>query len=315
MRVFVAGASGALGRQLVPRLVAAGHEVVGMTRSVAKKRLVRDLGAHPAVADALDGESVARVVAEAEPEVVIHQLTALPGNLEPRHFDRDFAPTNRLRTEGADNLLAAARAVGARRFLAQSYTGWPYARTGGAVKTEEDPLDPTPQAQFKTTLKAIRQLEDTVTAAEEIDGLILRYGAFYGPNTSIGLHPEGEVIRTVRKRGFPIVGGGGGVWSFVQIEDAAAATAAAVGAGAPGLYNVVDDDPAPVSEWLPALATSVGAKSPRRVPRWLGRLLAGEAAVVMMTESRGASNAKAKRELGWEPRYPSWRQGFTHGLG
>jgi nucleoside-diphosphate-sugar epimerase len=315
MKVFLAGAGGALGRQLVPRLVADGHEVVGMTRSESKQELVRGLGARPVVADALDAEQVKHAVAAAEPEVVLHELTAIPADLQPRRFERDFAPTNRLRTEGTDNLLAAARAAGVRRFVAQSYTGWPYARTGGSVKSEEDPLDPEPQAQFRTALTAIRRLEDTVTGAEDIEGLILRYGAFYGPGTSIGLEPEGEVVRTVRKRGFPVVGGGAGVWSFVQVEDAATATAAAVTVGAPGLYNVVDDDPAPVAEWLPALAQAVGAKRPWRVPRWLGSLLAGGGAVTLMTEVRGAANAKAKRELGWQLRYPSWRQGFAQGLG
>jgi nucleoside-diphosphate-sugar epimerase len=315
MKVFLAGASGALGRQLVPRLVADGHEVVGMTRSESKQEMVRGLGARPVVADALDAEQVSRAVAEAEPEVVLHELTAIPGNLQPKHFDRDFALTNRLRTEGTDNLLVAARAAGVRRFVAQSFTGWPFARTGGPVKTEEDPLDPEPQTQFRSILDAIRRLEDTVTGAEGVEGLILRYGAFYGPGTSIGLEPDGLVVETVRKRGFPVVGGGDGIWSFTQIEDAAAATAAAVGRGAPGLYNVVDDDPAPVAEWLPALAEAVGAKPPRRVPRWVGRLVAGGAAVMLMTEARGASNAKAKRELGWQPHYPSWRQGFREGLG
>lgn len=315
MRVFVAGASGALGKQLVPRLVADGHEVVGMIRSESKQGLVRDLGARPVVADALNPDDVARVVGEAEPEVILHQLTSLPGNLEPRHFDRDFAPTNRLRTEGTDHLLAAARAVGSRRFIAQSYTGWPYARTGGRVKTEEDPLDPDPPAQLRCTLGAIRHLEAAVTGADWVEGLVLRYGAFYGPDTSIGVKPDGEQVEAVRKRRFPVVGSGAGVWSLVQIEDAAAATAAAVDTGQAGIYNIVDDEPAPVSEWLPALAAAVGARGPRRVPRWLGRLLAGEAAVVLMTEARGASNAKAKRELGWQLRYRSWRVGFDEGLG
>jgi nucleoside-diphosphate-sugar epimerase len=315
MKVFVAGAGGALGKQLVPRLIAAGHEVVGMTRSEAKRDLVQSLGAHPVVADALDAEQVARIVAAAAPEVVLHELTSLPGNLEPRHFDRDFAMTNRLRTEGIDNLLAAARAAGAKRFIAQSYTSWPYARTGGPVKSEEDPLDPEPPQQFRNSLAAIRHLEAAVTSAEGLDGLVLRYGGFYGPGTSVALVPEGEQVEAIRKRRFPVVGAGAGVWSFVQIEDAVTATAAAVDKGAPGIYNVVDDDPAPVSEWLPALAAAVGAKPPRHVPRWLGRIVAGEAAVVMMTESRGASNAKAKRELGWQPRYASWRDGFRTGLG
>lgn len=314
MKVFVAGAGGALGRQLVPRLVAAGHEVTGMIRSPAKQELVRALGARPVVADALAADEVARVVAEAEPEAILHELTALPGNIEPRHFERDFALTNRLRTEGTDHLLAAARAAGTRRFVAQSFTSWPFARTGGPVKGEEDPLDPDPPKQFRTTLDAIRRLEATVTGAEGVEGLVLRYGAFYGPGTSISVEPDGELIEIVRRRRFPVVGSGSGVWSLVQIEDAATATAAAVDSGGPGVYNVVDDDPAPVSEWLPALAEAVGAKPPRRVPRWLGRLLAGEATVVMMTEIRGASNAKAKRELGWELRHPSWRTGFLEGL-
>jgi nucleoside-diphosphate-sugar epimerase len=316
MRVFLAGAGGAMGRRLVPRLIADGHEVVGMVRSEDKRELVRGLGATPVVVDALDAGEVARAVGEAKPEVILHQLTSLPGNLEPRHFDRDFAATNRLRTEGTDHLLAAARAAGTRRFVAQSYTGWPYARDGGPVKSEDDPLDPDPPAQFRRTLDAIRYLEGAVTGAEGLEGLVLRYGAFYGPDTSIGqTSVGGEQIEAVRKRRFPIVGSGAGVWSFVHIEDAAAATAAAVTTGSPGPYNVVDDDPAPVSEWLPALAAAVGAKPPRRVPRWLGRLLAGEATVVLMTDSRGASNAKAKRELGWQLRYPSWRAGFAEGLG
>lgn len=314
MRVFLAGASGALGRQLAPQLVAAGHQVTGTTRSEAKLELVRGLGAEPVLADALDAEALKRAVVEATPEVVLHELTAIPADLQPRRFERDFAATNRLRTEGTDNLLAAAREAGARRFVAQSYAGWPYARTGGPVKSEEDPLDPEPQAQFRSILAAIRRLEDTVTGAKDVEGLILRYGAFYGPGASIGLEPEGDVVRTLRKRGFPVVGGGSGVWSFTHVEDAAAATVAAAERGAPGLYNVVDDDPAPVAEWLPALAEAVGAKPPRRAPRWLGRLVAGGAAAMLMTEARGAANAKAKRELGWQPRYPSWRQGFREGL-
>jgi 2-alkyl-3-oxoalkanoate reductase len=315
MKVFLAGAGGALGRQLVPGLVAAGHEVFGMTRSESKQELVRGLGARPVVADALDPEQMARVISEAQPECVLHELTAIPRDIQPKRIDRDFALTNRLRSEGTDNLLAAAREVGVRRFVAQSFTSWPFARNGGPVKTEEDPLDPDPPAPFRRTLGAIHHLEDAVTGADWIEGLVLRYGGFYGPHTSVGVEPEGSVVETIRKRGFPVVGSGAGVWSWLQIGDAAAATVAAVGRGAPGIYNVVDDDPAPVSEWLPALAEAIGAKPPRRVPRWLGRLIAGEAAVVMMTDQRGASNAKAKRELGWQPRYPSWRAGFREGLG
>jgi nucleoside-diphosphate-sugar epimerase len=315
MKIFVAGATGALGKQLVPQLVAGGHEVVGTTRSASRQDLVRSLGARPAVVDALDPDAVARAVAETEPEAIVHQLTALSGSLDLRNFERTFALTNRLRTEGTDHLLAAGRAVGVRRFVAQSYAGWPFARTGGPVKSEDDPLDPSPPDALRSTHDAIRHLEDAVTAASWTEGIVLRYGGFYGPGTSLSLKPEGEQVEMIRRRKFPVVGGGGGVWSFVHIEDAAAATAAAVEHGERGIYNVVDDDPAPVSEWLPAMASALGAKRPMRLPRWLGRLAAGEAATVMMTEVRGASNEKAKRELGWAPRYPSWRQGFAGGAG
>jgi nucleoside-diphosphate-sugar epimerase len=311
MKILVAGASGALGRQLVPRLVANGHEVVGMTRSASKQQAVRDLGATPVTADALDPDDVARVVADAQPEVIVHQLTALSGSLDMRHFDRDFATTNRLRTEGLDHLLAAGRAVGVRRFVAQSYAGWPFAREGGPVKTEEDPLDPTPAHAMRATLDAIRHLERAVTSADWTEGMVLRYGGFYGPGTSVA--PDGEQVELLRKRRFPVVGDGGGVWSFIHVEDAADATVAAVERGTRGIYNIVDDEPAAVAEWLPALAHAVGARPPLRVPRWLGRLLAGEAAIVMMTDVRGASNTKAKRELGWRPSHASWREGFARG--
>jgi 2-alkyl-3-oxoalkanoate reductase len=314
MKVFVAGASGAIGKQLVPMLVARGHQVTGMTRTPAKADLIRSLGARPVVADALDPEAVAQAVAEAEPEVVVHQLTAIDASSMGRSIDKAFTLTNRLRTEGLDHLLAAAQAVGARRFVAQSFAGWPFERTGGPIKTEEDPLDTSPPKPVRQTSAAIRYLEGAVTGAEGFEGLALRYGGFYGPGTSIGLDPPGEQAEMVRKRRLPIVGNGAGIWSLIHIEDAAAATVAAVERGDPGVYNIVDDDPVPVSELLPELAAAVGAKPPRHVPRWLGRLVAGEAAVVMMTEIRGASNAKAKRELGWELRYPSWRQGFREGL-
>jgi nucleoside-diphosphate-sugar epimerase len=313
MKVFVAGATGALGRQLVPRLVTNGHEVVGMTSKPERQELVRSLGARPVVADALDPDAVAQVVARSEPEVIVHQLTALSGSLDMRHVERDFALTNRLRTEGTDHLLAAGRAVGARRFVAQSFAGWPFARTGGPVKTEEDPLDPAPAADLRTTLDAIRHLEEAVTGATWTEGVVLRYGGFYGPGTSFS--SEGEHVELIRKRRLPIVGAGTGVWSFVHVEDAATATVEAVEHGRRGVYNVVDDEPAPVREWLPAAAADAGARRPLRLPRWLGRLAAGEAAVVMMNEVRGASNAKAKRELGWQPRYRSWRQGFADVLG
>jgi len=317
MKVFVAGATGVLGRELVPQLVARGHEVVGMTRSASKQDLVRGLGARPVVADALDPDAVAQAVASAEPEVIVHQLTALSGKMsirDARHPERSFAftMTNRLRTEATDNLLAAGRAVGARRFVAQSFGAFRFARTGGPVQTEADPLDPDSR---QPGLEAILYLEQAVTMIEWGEGLALRYGGFYGPGTSTSLAPDGVMAGPIRKRRFPIVGDGGGVWSHVHIEDAATATAIAVERGQPGIYNIVDDEPAPVREWLPVLASALGAQPPRRVPRWLGRLAAGEAATAMMTDVRGASNEKAKRELGWQPRYPSWRLGFAQGLG
>ncbi len=305
MKILVAGATGALGRVLVPKLVEHGHEVAGMTRSEAKRDLVRGLGAQPVVADALDPRAVAQAVAEAEPEVIVHQLTALSGGIDVRKIEKTFELTNRLRTEGTDHLLAAGRAIGTRRFVAQSFAGWPFARVGGPVKAEDDPLDSDPPPQLRTLLAAIRHLEDAVTGAGDMEGVVLRYGGFYGPGTSMAIDPEGEQVAMLRTRKLPIVGDGGGVWSFVHVEDAAEATVLAVERGAPGIYNVVDDSPAPVWEWAPAAARALGAKPPRRVPRWLGRLVAGEAAVVMMTESRGASNAKAKRELGWQPRHAS----------
>jgi 2-alkyl-3-oxoalkanoate reductase len=314
MRIFVAGATGALGKQLVPQLVANGHEVVGMTRTGSKQDELQGMGARPVVADALDPDAVAQAVAEAEPEVIVHQLTALSGSFDMRKVDQFFAATNRLRTAGTDHLLAAGRAVEARRFVAQSYAGWPFARTGGPVKSETDPLDPTPPHAMREVLDAIRHVEDAVTGAEWVEGIVLRYGGFYGPGTSLSSDPRADISQNIRKRKFPVLGSGAGMWSFVHIADAASATVAAIERGSPGIYNVVDDEPAPVREWVPALASALGAKPPRRLPRWLGRLAAGEAATVMMTEIRGASNAKARRELGWQPRYPSWRQGFAQGL-
>jgi nucleoside-diphosphate-sugar epimerase len=314
MRIFVAGATGAVGVPLVRRLVSAGHEVTGMTRTPSKQGMLRELGARPAVADALDPDAVARAVAEAEPEVIVHQLTALSGPFDLRHLDRTLAATNRLRTEGTDNLLAAGRAVGARRVVAQSYAGWPFARIGGPVKTEADPLDVEPPDAMRAVLDAIKHLERAVTGIRWGDGLVLRYGGFYGPGTSLSADPAAEMAEAVRRRRVPLLGDAGGVWSFIHIEDAAAATVAAIERGRPGIYQVVDDEPAPVRVWLPELARILRAKPPRRLPRWLGRLAAGEAATVMMTEVRGASNAKAKRELGWRPRYGSWRAGFAEGL-
>jgi 2-alkyl-3-oxoalkanoate reductase len=320
VKIFVAGATGVLGRALVQQLVAQGHDVVGMTRSTSKQDLVRSLGARPVVADALDPDAVAQAVAAAEPEVIVHQLTALSGKMsvrDMRHPDRSAAAimTNRLRTEGTDHLLAAGRAVGARRFLAQSFGAFRWARTGGPVQTEADPLDLNPPPALRAALVGIVHVERAVPAIEWGEGLVLRYGGFYGPGTAISRDPDAMMGAPVRKRRFPIIGDGGGFFSHIHIDDAAAATVAALDHGEPGIYNVVDDEPAPVREWLPVLASALDAKPPRRIPRWLGRLAAGEAATLMMTEARGASNAKAKRELGWQLRYPSWRQGFALGLG
>lgn len=309
MRVFVAGATGAIGKQLVPRLVTAGHEVYGMTRSQSKQALLHDLGATSVVADALDPDQVAEAVDRAKPDVIVHQLTAI-GALDMRHFDRDFALTNRLRTEGTDHLLAAGQAVGVQRFVAQAVAGYgAYARTGGPVKNEQDPLDPSPAREMQQTLAAIRHLEEAVLGARWTEGIVLRYGAFYGPGTS--LYPGGEQFELIREHKFPLVGDGAGVWSFIHVADAAEATVAAVEHGRRGAYNVVDDDPAPVAEWLPTLAQTLGAKQPMRVPRFVGQLFAGQAGAMMMTELRGASNAKAKRELAWQPGHPSWREGFA----
>lgn len=307
MRVFVAGATGAIGRQLLPRLVEAGHEVHGMTRSESKQALVEELGALPVVADALDPDQVAEAVATAKPDVIVHELTAI-GPLDMRHMDRDFAMTNRLRTEGTDHLLSAGQAVGVERFVAQSFFAC-YARTGGPVKSEADPLDPSPAREMRQVVAAIRHVEQAVLGADWTEGIVLRYGGFYGPGTSLG--PDGLQTEAVRQRKFPLVGDGGGVWSFIHIADAAEATVAAIERGQRGVYNIVDDEPARVDEWLPALAEMLGAKKPLRVPRFVGRLFAGETGVVMTTELRGASNAKAKRELGWSPAHSSWRQGFA----
>ena len=309
MRVFVAGATGAIGKQLVPRLIPAGHDVHGMTRSESKQAMLSELGAVPVVADALDPDQVAEAVGRASPDVIVHQLTAIPARLDLRHVNRDFALTNRLRTEGTDYLLSAGQAVGVRRFVAQSNGAFTYARTGGPVKSEEDPLDPTPPPEMREGWAAIRHLEEAVLGADWTEGIVLRYGGFYGPGTSLA--PGAEQVELVRKRKFPVVGDGGGVWSFIHVVDAAEATVATVEHGSRGVYNVVDDDPAPVAEWLPALAAELGAKKPIRVPRFIGRLFAGEYGVVLMTEVRGASNTKAKRELGWHPAHPTWRQGLA----
>ena len=308
MKVFVAGATGALGKQLVPQLLVRGHDVVGMTRTPSKQGIVRSLGAKPVVADALDPEQVARAVAEAEPDVIVHQLTALSGSLDLRKFAQTFEMTNRLRTEGTDHLLAAGRAVGVKRFVAQSYAAWQYANVGGPIKTEDDPLEESPIAAVSEVLAAIRYMEQAVTGADWTEGIALRYGGFYGPDTSMA--PGGEQLEAIRSRKFPVVGNGAGMISLIHVEDGASATVAAIERGRRGAYNIVDDSPERMSEWLPAVAAAIGAKPPRHVPRWVGRLVAGEAAVVMMTELRGVSNAKARRELGWQPRYASWRDGL-----
>jgi nucleoside-diphosphate-sugar epimerase len=301
MKVFVTGATGAIGTRLVPQLVERGHEVVGTTRSQERAKRLIELGAQPVVLDVLDEGAVGEAVATAQPDAIVHEATALSEAIDFKHLDQSFAQTNRLRTAGTDALLAAARAAGVERFVAQSYTSWPYERVGGPVKTEEDPLDPDPLPEMRETLAAIEHLEQ---ATVDAGGIVLRYGGFYGA-------PGDAQLEAVRQRRFPIVGSGEGIMSWVHLDDAAAATVLAVESGSPGIYNIVDDEPAPEREWLPALADALGSKPPRRVPRWLARRLAGEMVVLMMTESRRASNAKAKRELGWSLRYPSWRQGFV----
>jgi nucleoside-diphosphate-sugar epimerase len=301
MRVFVAGASGAIGTRLVPQLLDRGHEVIGTSRSSGNADRVRALGAEPVVLDLLDARAVRKAVLESEPDAIVHQATALSDVRFSRKMDRTFAQTNRLRTEGTDALLAASREAGVRRFAAQSFASYRYAREGGPVKTEDDPLDPNPLPSTRQSQDAMRYLDETVTQA---GGIALRYGGFYGASND-------GLVEPVRKRQFPIVGDGGGLSSFVHLDDAAAATVLALEHGDAGIYNVVDDEPAPVREWLPVLADVLRAKPPRRVPRWLARLFAGEAAVMIGTEARGASNAKAKRELGWTLRHPSWREGFV----
>jgi nucleoside-diphosphate-sugar epimerase len=313
MKVFVAGGSGVFGMRLVGELAARGHEVVATTTKPERSVAVQAAGAQPVVVDLLDGEAVMTAVEAAAPEVVVHEATALAGRLSLRRFDGSFALTNRLRTEGTDNLLAAAVAAGADRFVAQSYTGWPNAREGGPVKTEADRLDPDPPKAARETLAAIRTLEAAVGERDDLVGVVLRYGAVYGPGTGLG--QGGEVVEAVHGGKMPLVGDAGGVWSFLHLDDMATATVAAVEGRGRGVYNVVDDDPATVSEWLPYLARALGAKPPRRVPAWLARLIIGEQGVAMMTESRGSSNAKAKRELDWQPAWPSWRDGFVRGLG
>ena len=305
MRVFVAGGTGVLGRRLVPQLVAGGHQVTATTTSSAKLDVLKRLGAEAVVMAGLDGVAVGEAVAKAQPDVIVHQMTAISvahaGKPDMKHMDRWFAGTNRLRTEGTDHLLAAAEATGVTHFVAQGYGAWNGRREGGWVKTEQDPVDPMTGTPAEPGMKAISHVEDVVVKA---GGAVLRYGWFYGPGAT------DDLVEPVRKRQFPVVGSGAGYCSWVHLDDAASATVLAVERGAKGVFNIVDDDPAPASEWLPYLASAAGAKRPMRVPAWLARPLAGEVAVMMMTEGRAFSNAKAKRELGWELRYPSWRQGF-----
>ena len=311
MRVFVAGATGVVGRVLVPLLVERGNEVTASTRTPEKTGRLRDMGAEAVILDALDADAMRVAVSAAAPEVVVHELTAIPSTINLRRFDEQFAETNRLRTEGTDHLISAAMAAGARRFVAQSYGAWLYERRGGPVKTEDDPLDEEPPVGMCRSLTALRHLESVVLGAE-LNGIVLRYGAFYGPGSAIGR--GGSVLDLVRRRRFPIVGSGGGVWSFAHLDDIAEATAIAIERGKPGIYNIVDNEPAPVSTWLPVLAGALGAPPPRRVPVWLARPLIGDVGISMMTQIRGASNTKAKRNLDWTPRYASWRDGFANGL-
>ena len=305
MRVFVAGGTGVVGRRLVPQLVARGHQVTATTTSPGKLGVLERLGADAVLMDGLDAVSVGEAVARARPDVIVHQMTAIAGTPDMKHMDRWFATTNRLRTEGTDHLLSAAEAAGVSHVVAQSYGGWNGIREGGWVKAEEDPLDLHAGTAAQPVMEAIRHVENVVVKA---GGAALRYGWLYGPGAT------DETIELLRKRQFPLVGGGAGYSSWVHLDDAASATVLAVEQGASGVFNIVDDEPAPASEWLPYLAACAGAKPPMRVPKWLARLLAGDVAVAMMTEGRGFSNSKARRELGWKLRYPSWRQGFREGL-
>jgi nucleoside-diphosphate-sugar epimerase len=307
MKVFVAGAAGAIGIRLIPQLVANGHQVVATTRSERKFPVLHALGAEPVALDGLDGAAVGEAVSLASPDVIVHQMSALAGGADLKRFDRWFHTTNELRTEGTRHLLAAAEAAGVEKLVAQSYTGWTNVREGGPVKTEADPLDPHPAKWQRESIDAIAYLERTVTTAP-LEGIVLRYGNFYGPGASE------ELVGLVQQRKMPMIGDGAGVWSWIHLDDAAAATVAAVEHGRAGIYNIVDDEPATVAEWLPYLAECVGAKEPMRVPTWLGRLAAGQTTVQWMTQARGSSNAKTKRELGWSPTWATWRTGFRHGL-
>jgi 2-alkyl-3-oxoalkanoate reductase len=312
MKVFIAGATGVIGRRLLPMLVEAGHEVTAMTRSDERAAALREAGATPVVCDAFDADGVRSALDAARPEVVLHELTDLPPNLDPRKMEEQTAGNDRIRIEGTRNLVATAVEVGARRVVAQSIA-FAYAPGGAGLKSEEDPLWDDAPWPWSRSIEALHELEDTVTQTEGIEGVVLRYGFFYGPGSAYAA--DGHFAREVRRRRLPIVGKGSGVFSFIHVDDAATATVAAMERGAPGIYNVVDDDPAPLRDWVPAYAETMGAKPPRRVPVWLARLLAGRYMASMATTLGGASNAKAKAQLGWEPRYPSWRQGFREALG
>jgi nucleoside-diphosphate-sugar epimerase len=312
MRILVAGASGVAGRSLIPALVARGHSVAGLVRKEQSAALVARMGARPFVADALDAARVEQCLDDFRPEAVTHQMTAIPRAADLRDFERAFAATNELRTRGLDVLLAAARRVGARRFVAQSFCAWSYARTGGPVKSEDDPPDDSPPRAIRTTVEALRHLESAMLAATDVQGVALRYGGFYGPGTFLAA--DGEFVGKVRRRRAPVVGHGGGTWSFLHVDDLATATAAALESDVPGIFNVVDDEPAPVAEWLPGLARILGAPPPRRVPGFVGRLVLPAHLYLMMTAIRGGSNARFKRTFGWKPKFPSWNEGFGSGL-
>jgi nucleoside-diphosphate-sugar epimerase len=313
MKILVGGATGAVGKALVPVLVKRGHQVVGTTRSTDGFAAIRAMGAEALAMDGLDAKAVREAVRAAQPDVIVHQMTALAGVKNLKHFDAAFAQTNRLRKDGTAHFIAAAREVGTKRILVQSYTGWPHAPGGDRLKVEADPLDPAPLRTMRASLDAIRAMEQSVLAATDLQGIVLRYGSFYGPGTPIA--PGGEIAKLVRQRKLPIVGSGNGVWSFVHMDDVALATAFAIEGGPSGIYHIVDDEPAPTAVWLPELARIIGAAPPRHVPEWIARLMVGEALVHMMTRVAGSSNAKAKRELGWALRYPTWRQGFRNDFG
>ncbi|TDW75686.1 NAD-dependent epimerase/dehydratase family protein [Kribbella pratensis] len=312
MKVLVAGATGGLGRSLVPQLIAAGHEVTGMTRSESGASSVRSFGADVVLADGLDAAAVRTAVEKVRPEVVVHQMTALKGGIDFKHFDDSFAMTNRLRTEGTDNLLAASQAAGVRRFVVQSYAGWNLQHGGSATKTEADPLDPNPVPAQQQTMAAIKHLESAVLNADGIEGVALRYGSFYGPTGDIG--KGGSMVEMIQKRRLPLIGDGTGIWSFIHYDDAASATVKAVESDVTGVFQIADDDPAQAAVWLPEFARILGAKPPRHVPAWIGRLAVGDVGVAAFTEIRGADNTLAKQTFGWQPGYASWREGFRKGL-